>query len=177
MRKLIVVVVLAIAGFVAYREMTRAWHVYSSAKGNYSVEMPGMHFLPETRTISQGPFSAKLVAVQGESERVAYTAAYIDFPVMSGMRSQPDANELLRAAVAGGVQAVKAKVVNEEEMTVRGMPAREVVADLPNATHILRGRFALSGRRVYMLLIVAAKENREADEVNRFFDSFQLTGT
>ena len=104
-----------------------------------------------------------------------YAVAWADNPPVERAAGE-DAEKTLDMARDGALGRTQTSLVSESHREIDGHESREFVGRNA-AGGILNGRLILAGSHLYMLIATfpGTEEWREED-VNRFFESFKLTG-
>jgi len=104
-----------------------------------------------------------------------YAVAWADNPPVEQAAGE-DAEKTLDMARDGALGRTQTSLVSESHREIDGHESREFVARNAGGG-ILNGRLILAGTHLYMLIATfpVTEEQREED-VDRFFESFKLTG-
>jgi hypothetical protein len=132
----------------------------------------------QQRTQSE-PTAAGLVtaymAVADSGAKGAYFVAHSDMPVSANQISADDA---LDGACSGSVSRVGGTETSRETITFAGHPGRDLQFEGTQLgrqfqTHL---KVFLAGRRLYQVMWLGPAGKKPEQDVQAFFDSFQLTG-
>lgn len=141
------------------------WSTHSYPAMNLTVDLPGEPVVSRSETdgVNETVISVDLGAAGALMVRVMDMA-------------NPDADQqaALDAAVAGGVAAVKARVVSLDRTTFHGWPARDAV--ICSASHHLcaRLRLIMIEGRLHQLLVGYPLDGSPPDGTQRFLDSLTV---
>lgn len=146
-----------------------AWQTFTAPDGSFSVDLPSrpIHVsAPQTTTggvsMTSDRFTSRV------SADASYTVTFDDYP--SGMLASvtlAQGYENITRAVAG-----TATVTASRDITVAGIPAREVTA--VRSTLRIRAWFVIRGDRVYVIEADTTAAMASSPDVDRFFASFAL---
>ncbi len=154
-----------------------AWQTVDRSADGFKVEMPAA-------AVSETEIPA--YNVDGGAEQVpmieatvdagtTYAVAWADNPPVEQAAGE-DAEKTLDMARDGALARTQTSLVSESHREIDGHESREFVGRNAGGG-ILNGRLILAGTHLYMLMATfpGTEEWREED-VNRFFESFKLTG-
>jgi hypothetical protein len=153
-----------------------AWREFSSAKGRFSVLMPGT---PTEKTISI-PVEGLQIDMHMDSLKttIRYSVSYYDLPV-----KVDDADEIRKFLLntkQGGISRIHGRLLEDKEIRLGKYQGYYVALVTPDDS-VLRSKSFLVGQRFYQVTINTPKESvpgksRLFQEVaTRFLDSFKLT--
>ncbi|HEX3941927.1 MAG TPA: hypothetical protein VHX11_10640 [Acidobacteriaceae bacterium] len=158
-----------------------AWQTVDRSADGFTVKMPSAPSETEIPAytdhgvVEQVPMiEATIDAANGEPAST-YAVAWADNPPVEQAAGQ-DPEKTLDMARDGALGRTQTSLVSESHREIDGHESREFVGR--NASGgILNGRLILAGTHLYMLIATfpGTEEWREED-VNRFFESFKLTG-
>ncbi|MBI2477431.1 MAG: hypothetical protein HYV60_01885 [Planctomycetia bacterium] len=168
-----VVVAVLVAAFQGARESARRWVEYESADGSYTVSMPQQ---PQTRMQSAATPAGTVtinIAMVDLGRHGAYMVSYNKLPATSEL---PEPDALLKDGVIRAMQNINGSIRSEESITLFGHPGKEVVFDGQSKEQPLTGssRFVVTDHILYQLVWIGPP-GQLPDNVQRFFDSFQIT--
>ena len=152
------------------------WKEFSSAKGKFSVLMPGdpqeQHQVVNTAV---GPIDLYMYTI--DSGSIAYIVGYSDYPEDFIKNSEP--KKILDGAREGAVRNIKGTLVASREITLEGHPGMEFAFDVPKRPEfpydgIGRSHMFLVGNRLYQCMVIG-KKSSSVEEVTKFVDSFRLS--
>jgi TonB family protein len=120
-------------------------------------------------TSDQGPFHIEGRAYSFEDATAKFVLTYFDETPWPTDLKPSDA---LDAAISGTVRNVNGKLVKQESLTLRGIPAKSAQIAVGDNT-IVEGQFLCVKPRIYDLLVLHRKETQPSFE-QQFFDSFTI---
>jgi hypothetical protein len=144
------------------------WEMYTSAEGRFRVLMPGK---PSTGVQDVPGENARLYTHGVEYRGSNYCVGYVDFPApnVSGVPV-----ELAYDRVRDGMlRTAGTRLVRERAVTRNGIAGRELTLESDGKT--VEWQYLLVGQRLYMIGVQSDRGSPDANDVRRFFDSFQLT--
>ncbi|HUV06421.1 MAG TPA: hypothetical protein VMX75_01755 [Spirochaetia bacterium] len=152
------------------------WEPFISQKGGFQVSVP-VRFEQRSR-ILQTPIgdSPLSVFVAGESDATAFYVGYSDLPGLDNSETG-----WLRNLKNGREQALKSrggKLIYERKIEIRGNPGLEFSAEIQveGQTAHWKARCYIVGQRLYQVFGIAVQGKGAISEVERFINSFRLTG-
>ena len=147
------------------------WQEVVSAEGRFRVMMPGQPS-KEVRTVKSlvGPVTDTYYAFDTKEWNIGVRYADFDGP---GQLETP-IEEIIKSGRESTVQQFKGFVLSEKEIVVSGHRGNELVMEIPRrgTTYI---RWIPVNRRLYTIAFMSNVATSSKTEVNRFFDSFQIT--
>jgi hypothetical protein len=151
------------------------WTEYTSKEGGFSVSLPPGKVQQQDQQAATpaGKLTIQIYGVELASKAGGFITMYSDYPdaVMSA-----GTDKLLDGAKAGATAFGKgAKITGESKITVEGHPGREWVIDVPGQG-VLKGRVFFVKNRFYQLVAGGDPKKVPEKDVQKFFDSFKLTG-
>jgi hypothetical protein len=135
--------------------------VYDS--DGFSIALPTRQ--PATRS-EQGP-DGVISSVSAQVEDTKYLVVYWDLPMY--LRGISDAQILESMSLGAGAW----KANKHSNVTVAGLPGKEIGGETANGKHMLT-RMLRTKDRVYLLTIGGGKTLPDTTATKRFFDSFRL---
>jgi len=159
--------VLLVALFAADLE----YKPYASAEGRYKSLFPGA-VKTETKDVDAGGKTLKLTLDSVEvADGVFFLVTYIDAP--DDVAKLPAAMRLDK--LRDGNKGDDGKVLLDKpiELGAEKLPGRDLLIEKPSFH--LRNRAVIAGNRVYQVMVQGTKEYVGSKEVDRFFDSFEVT--
>jgi hypothetical protein len=146
------------------------WMQVTSNQGRFVILMPGtptQQSQPEILTTDAANLSAIKITLQ--TDEVWFLVAYADYP----SHLELDAPQVLLTQVSSFLAAQLGNPSKEElEIMPDDDESREIRFHTPN--EISTFRLYLVDRRLYILGVQQSSLNPMSDQVNRFFDSFQV---
>lgn len=158
-----------------------AWQTVDRSADGFKVEMPAA--VSETQIpaysdhgeVEQVPMIEATVDSQNGGPDTTYAVAWADNPPVEQAAGE-DAEKTLDMARDGALGRTQTSLVTESHREIDGHESREFVARNAGGG-ILNGRLILAGTHLYMLIATfPGTEERREEDVNRFFESFKLTG-
>ena len=155
----------------------KAWKEFSSAQGVFTVLLPGIPTRQSRETDSAaGP--ADYITYTLQTEAAVYFIAYVDFPEVP--YDEKGVKKILDGGRDGALKTINGKLISETEISLRGIPGRALAVEGPG--ELLRARIYLAGLRLYLVMLVANKNQIATPEsaglyeaaVDRFLSSFKL---
>ncbi len=160
-----------------------AWQTVDRSADGFTVQMPAAA-VSETQIpaynadggAEQVPMIEVTIDTQnGGGLETTYAVAWADNPPVEQAAGE-DREKTLDMARDGALGRTQTSLVSESHREIDGHESREFVARNAGGG-ILNGRLILAGTHLYMLMATfpGTEEWREED-VNRFFESFRMTG-
>jgi len=156
----------------------KTWKEFTSKEGFFSILLPGTPVQQVQRVGSQvEPLVYFSYTLQTETH--AYYVAYVDFPeVPNDVRG---IIKILDGGRDGAVATINGKLISEVDLWLKGVPGRAITVE--GAGQLLKARIYLAELRLYLIMIVANKNQSATPEINtlenalveRFLDSFKLS--
>jgi len=145
---------------------------FRSDEGRFTVLMPGKP-KAQNQTLDSPVGKVDMVMYMVGSRKVGCAVAYADYPQQ--LINSTDPQKILEGAKNGAVKNVSGRLVSETSIDFHGLPARDVVIEVPNKAFIT-ARFILVGPRFYELMFIAQTDKGHEQDISRFFDSFAIDG-
>jgi hypothetical protein len=149
-----------------------AWQLFSPPDGSFSVLLPGAATSQTTTEPSPvGPITT--VAYLVDLKRSAYAVSCSVIPPAAVGQLQPEAQ--LDAIRDELVTTYKAKLLNEQKISLRGNSGRELALETgqPQGTCVVR--VFRVGDRIYRALVVGRSVSASDSEVRKFLESFNVS--
>ncbi len=143
---------------------------FRSAEGRFTVLMPGEP-KRQTQNADTPVGKVEMVMFTAGTNKIGCAVSYADYPEQ--MVNSTDPQKLLDGATNGAVANVKGKLVSESKMSFNGLPARNIVIEIPNKAFIT-ARLILNGPRFYQLMFIAPTQKDHEQDISKFLDSFQI---
>ena len=147
------------------------YKVYASAAGRYKGLFPGA-VKTETTDVKAGDKTLKLTLDSVEiGDGDLFLVSYIDAP--DDVAKTPAGPRLDK--VRDGNKGEDGKIITDKEISVgvEKHPGRDLLIEKPNL--FLRNRAVIAGNRLYQVMVQGSKEFVTSKEVDRFFESFEVT--
>jgi len=138
------------------------WKEFSSPDGGYRLLMPGT---PKGETRAQGGVTVNAQTV--ELKDGAFLVSYTDLPAGTPFNSD--------AAIQGMATTYQGKVLSQADYAIGGKPGKGFELEINQPKGFAVGRMAVVDNRLYQLLVIGANRRATDSEVQKFFDSFELT--
>ena len=154
------------------------WQVFVSQDGGFSVRLPGEPS-PGVQTVPTAAGTFALHTFLYQNETAGYYVGYADYP--AGLVEGANMKRLLDGARDGAVATVHGTLLSEKDLSLAGVPARQVVIQAPYLgslqTIVVTARFGMAGNRQYQLQALSAGTPTATGNVriDAFFDAFSLT--
>ena len=144
-----------------------SWVRLNSEEGRFSVLLPELvkdH--AETNSSEKGPYTTHLFVAR--TTKGVYLIGWVDYdPAFNfGVQSELEANR------DNFVKGVQGTLLNTTRIELNGNPGLEFTAETPQTFY--KSRVYIIGRRPYQLIAGSNKGQDNADNVARFFDSFEV---
>jgi hypothetical protein len=155
----------------------KTWKEFVSKEGFFSVLLPGTPVQQIQRAGSaEGPLDYFSYALTTEAH--SYYVAYVDFPeVPNDVRG---IIKILDGGRDGAIATINGKLISEVDFLLKGVPGRAITVE--GANQLLKARIFLAELRLYLVMIVANKNQTTSPEISslenatveRFLGSFKL---
>jgi hypothetical protein len=155
----------------------KTWKEFVSKEGFFSVLLPGTPVQQIQRAGSaEGPLDYFSYTLQTEAH--SYFVAYVDFPeVPNDVRG---IIKILDGGRDGAIATINGKLISEVDFLLKGVPGRAITVE--GANQLLKARIFLAELRLYLVMIVANKNQTTSPEISslenatveRFLGSFKL---
>lgn len=146
------------------------WQTYTAPDGSFRATLPGK---PSVEA-QQVPAESGLTLVMNSAtvqlrNGTTYICAYTDVPGAS--EGAPE--KVLESTRDGILRNVQGTLVKQRRMSVQGYPALEMQARTPGGL-LLDARGIVAGKRIYLIQVGGMEHDREAQSIQRMFDSFTI---
>ena len=144
---------------------------YASTEGRFKSLFPGA-VKTETTDVKAAAGTLKLTLESVEvSEGVFFLVTYLDVP--DDVAKSPTGPRLDK--VREGNKGADGKILADKEIALGAdkHPGRDLMIEKP--TFHLRNRAVIAGNRLYQVMVQGSKEFVTSKEVDRFYDSFEVT--
>lgn len=166
---LMVCVGVVLAFVVPLTTLAQSWIEYRPAGGRYRIEMPDTPLVQtEDIKIDGGRTITQIRAIL-DRRRTAYVMAYADYPDDIIQGASPEV--LLQRMRDGMIQ--DRRVRRDVALTISGMPGCEFVLVDRNG-YVIVTRAALSGNRLFQIMVGGPDGVEAQADTMRFLDSFSL---
>lgn len=148
------------------------WKEISSAEGRFKAVMP-IGTVERTRTMPSqvGPVTDQVFLYELEGEIISYALSYADFS-----EDQLRGTSLEKVIDSGRNATLKTfhgELEGDRTIDRHGRREREVTIRLPGRGYILL-RYYIDGSRLYTLTAAGSKAAPDSEDVQTFFNSFQI---
>lgn len=148
------------------------WQDYKSSAGKFSIKVPSK---PQEQSQEQKTEvgNIKLNMVIAEAKDSGYFVGYADFP---GEIQDAQVQKGLGDAIKGSVANLNGAIKSEKEFMLGDIPCRDFEADgkVQTTDVLMKGRFCLSGNRLYQVFALGAKDKLSTADVDMFIGSFKV---
>lgn len=114
----------------------------------------------------------------GQLGDTGYFVSYWDYP--PGLIQPDKLEKMLDASLDGSVAKVSGRLIRENRLTLMGHPGLEMVIETGSQTgpeaRRLQGRLFIVGDRMYQVMVVAPKDQKNRPETEAFLQSLKLLG-
>ncbi len=149
-----------------------AFQEFRSDAGNFSVLMPGKP-KTEKQNIETAVGSVTMIMYTAGSSRAGCAVAFADYPQQ--LVDSSDAQKLLEGAKNGAIKNVKGTLVSETRVSFNGLPARDLVIEVPGKA-IINARLIIASPRFYQLMLITPKGQDHKEDIAKFFNSLKIDG-
>jgi hypothetical protein len=127
----------------------------------------------QNQTLDTPVGKVPMVMYMSGSGSAGCAVAFADYPQQ--IINSTDPQKLLEGAKNGAINNVGGKLVSETKVSFNGLPAKDVVIEIPGKAFIT-ARFILAGPRFYELMFIAPKDKGHEEDIAKFFNSFAIDG-
>jgi hypothetical protein len=156
------------------------WQERSSAVGRYSVLLPGkpMETSQKVNVPLMGEVELHLCAVNNGAVET-YAVMYNNYPLIGN--AAVDIEKIYDGARQGAVvSSGGGTLAGDRKIMLGDLPGREIKIELPASKipggGLMQLRYFLKGARLYQVMHIAPKGELKDDAVEKFLDSFRITG-
>lgn len=164
---------LSVGYFVAHYEefLTHRWQTYTSPDGSFSVELPDRPSIQPTQVPVEGRGTIAVDMITASpTDRTAYIFTYVEHENVD----QKPADQVLSAALDGGLRKIQGTSLTRKQITVQGYPGLDAQATA-RSNSLADFRIVLVDKRLVMIMALATSEqDREPKTIQRVFDSFKI---
>ncbi len=150
------------------------WAQYTSKEAGFSVFMPAG---PKKSDHKNGKLTMHSVTWKPETFALdkfkLFEVSYTDYPSFVASDSNK-VNALLDTAISYRKRDFTELDVDHQPITINGYPGRAFMLQPDRGNTITIVKQCLVGNRVYELCVIAKKDYPVNNELNRFFNSFQV---
>jgi hypothetical protein len=147
-----------------------SWQTYTSPDGAFSIELPGKPAIETSQAPSDGGEKITFHFVNATpTGKRAYSCVYAELD--NTAQKSPD--QLLESARDGSLRKVQGTLLKQNQLTFQGYPGLQFQARV-RGDALMDSRMVLVGKRLYMIMAVAAGQDNEPKTVQRMFDSLKF---
>ena len=145
---------------------SRAWKEFVSREGFFTVLLPGMPMQHTQQTESPaGPLDYFTYTLQ--TQAAAYFIAYVDFPEVPN--DDRGVKKILDGGRDGALATINGNLISETDISLKNIPGRALTVE--GATELLKARIFLAGLRLYLVMIVANKNQLVSQATSSVYDA------
>jgi hypothetical protein len=145
---------------------------FRSDAGSFSILMPGKP-ASEKQNLETPAGSVAMVMYTAGSGNVGCVVAFADYP--QKLVDSSDPQKLLDGAQNGAIKNVKGKLVKETRVSFNGLPARDVVIEVPGKAFVT-ARLIIASPRFYQIMLITPTDKGHEQDISKFFNSFRIDG-
>jgi hypothetical protein len=145
---------------------------FRSNEGRFTVLLPGEP-KREDQSADTPVGKVEMFMFTAGTSKIGCAISYTDYPEQ--MVNSTDPQKVLDGARNGAVSNVQGQLVSESKVNFYGLPARDVVIEIPNKAFITT-RLILASPRFYQLMFIAPTDKGHEQDISKFFDSFEIDG-
>lgn len=148
---------------------TSGWVRFTNEAGHFSVLMPELPNAqpPQTTQSEHGPYTTHLFVAR--TPATVYLIGWVDYDPSFNFNLQQE----LEANRDNFVKGVQATLMDSRALTIDGYNAIEFIAETD--TRRFKSRVFMVGRRPYQIVIASQKNEDDAVNTSRFFNSFKVS--
>ena len=152
------------------------WETVDRSADGFTVQMPSAPSETEIPAYTDHGVVEQVPMIEAAADPdTTYAVAWADNPPVEQAAGE-DQEKTLDMARDGALGRTQTSLVSESRREIDGHVSREFVARNAEGG-ILNGRLILAGTHLYMLMATFPRtEEWREEDVNRFFESFKLTG-
>lgn len=155
----------------------KSWKEFVSKEGYFSVLLPGTP-VQQSKGVDSPDGTVDYFAYTLQTETHSYFVAYLDFPEVPN--DARGVKKILDGGRDGAIATINGKLISEGDLSLKGIPGRAITVE--GASELLKARIYLAELRLYLIMIVANKNQTPSPEINslegatveRFLGSFKL---
>jgi len=150
-----------------------SWYTYTAQDGSYTVKFPQA---PTERSRSipsaAGELTILMVGYQDQEQKSSYITTSVTFPVKP---SDYDVQKGLDGAREGLLRGTNGKITEEKNITLNGLPGREIAIEGSNGT-VTRVRVFIDpqGPTLYQAVFVSEGSKASTTEASTFLNSLNI---
>jgi hypothetical protein len=156
------------------------WKAYSDSEGTFKVNFPGdPKQSSETMNINGDLWN--VISLESRYKNHIYAVEYVDAHMVITKKGAPD---VLDRFLEGWMEAVSAKLVSKEPISLGRNPAISFIARLPKGSGEgeeklpvdarQRGIIALRDKRIIVAWTLTAEADKVSWDIDKFFQSFEI---
>ena len=153
-------------------ETEAEWQEFTSDEGGFSVLFPAAP-RAETQPVNTVAGTIQMHNHTATGGAFEYAVSYADYPEWI---AQADPTAALDGAVEGAAANVDGSIASHESIRLSGYPGRDVTIEARQACveATVRTRIYLVGKRLYMVVVVAPRDQYSESDATAYLDSFRL---
>lgn len=164
---------LLVGYFVAHYEefLPHRWQTYTTPDGLFSLQLPAEPTVRPTQVPVEGEGTVTVnMVTAAPTNRATYLFASVE---REGL-GQKSTDQVLSAALNGGLRKIQGNVLTQKNITVQGYPGLDAQATA-RGNSLADFRIILVDKRLVMIMALAtAEQDRESKTIQRVFDSFKI---
>ncbi len=145
---------------------------FRSDEGRFTVLMPGKPKV-KNETVNMPFGKVNTITYMAGSRKIGCAVAYADYPAL--LIKSADPQKLLDGARDGAIKDGNGRLISETSINFHGLPARDVLIEVPGKTFTAT-RYILVSPRFYTLLFFAPENKGHEQDISQFFNSFKIDG-
>ncbi len=182
MKRLLPLLTIVLLPLFSFRMLPAEWKIYTPENSSCSVTMPGEPKKIE-KVVNSALGELKLYIfmyqpAQGKDDNLIYSVSYSDMPAEY---IHSDSTAMLKTFFDntrdGAIKNIQGKLLSETIIDHKGYPGREQRVDFKDGMAIIKFRYYLIKNRLYTMQVITASEKSFNTSINKFLDSFSLTGS
>jgi hypothetical protein len=169
------IITLICSGLAFAIQQAVEWSKLDSTDGRFSAVMPSQ---PKTGVsdVDSSVGTLKLYTFSASNNIGQFMLSYADYPNEATVAEQ---EAVLDGVISGVLKGLKAELVSQTKVTLKGYPGREMRATrmVEGSQMVFSWKVFLVGRRLYQLGVGTSKADAESPDIQKFFTSFQLVNS
>jgi hypothetical protein len=149
-----------------------SWQTFTPKSGSYSVSMPAKPTeRVQTTTSPDGSLSAQMHVALLSYQSCQLGVMYSEYPQEANLPDDPQ--QALNGSRDSLIKTLKAKLLDEKQLSQDGHPGREIKLTAPDGS-IIQTRLYLVKRSMYQAMTISPGTPASSAIVSRFLDSFKF---
>ena len=177
----LLIIILA-TSLLSFKSGKKEWTEFKPENGNCSLIMPGEPTKQE-KIVNTALGELKLTIFmfqpdEGTDDNVLYGLSYSEYPAeyINSDSSAPLIKTFFDNARDGAIKNIQGKLLTETIIKYKQYPGREQIVEIKDGIAILKFRHYLVKNRVYTMQVITLAKDNFNKSINKFLDSFKLTG-